>query len=98
MIPDPATTPLKWWRQILFAASVAAVYALLLSTHIVFGLFLSLGIVCAVRGISIQLYTLYLKRRGEFPVVSNSPAAESAMAKTMVKEPQAPPVCEPVPA
>jgi hypothetical protein len=73
MIPDPATTPLKWRRQILFAASVAGVYALLLSNHIVFGLFLSLGIVCAIRGISIQLYTLYLKSRGMFPVVPAMP-------------------------
>jgi hypothetical protein len=69
MIPDPATSPLKWWRQVLFAASVAGVYALLLSNHIVFGLFLSLGIVCAIRGISIQLYTMYLKLQGKFPVV-----------------------------
>jgi hypothetical protein len=80
MIPDPATTPLKWWRQILFAASVAGVYALLLSNHIVFGLFLSLGIVCAVRGISIELYSWYLKSRGLFPVM---PKSMPEMTKTM---------------
>jgi len=51
MIPDPATTPLVWWRQILFAASVAATYGFLLSGHVVFGLFLALFIVCAIRGI-----------------------------------------------
>jgi hypothetical protein len=85
MIPDPATTPLKWWRQILFAASVATVYAMLLSTHIVFGLFLSLGIVCAVRGISIELYTLWLKRQGKFPVITPMPKPMTEMQPAMHK-------------
>jgi enediyne biosynthesis protein E5 len=85
MIPDPATTPLKWWRQILFAASVAVVYALLLSIHIVFGLFLSLGIVCAVRGISIELYTWWLKSQGKFPVIAPMPKMMDEMKPAMHK-------------
>jgi enediyne biosynthesis protein E5 len=87
MIPDPATTPLVKWRQILFAASVAFAYLVLLRVHMVFGLFLSLFIVCAIRGISIELYTLYLKRRGEFPVMTKSMAGMQPAVLTMATEP-----------
>jgi Na+-translocating ferredoxin:NAD+ oxidoreductase RnfD subunit len=52
MIPDPATTPLKPGRQAVFGLSVAAVYGLMQVLHLVFGLFFSLVIVCAIRGIS----------------------------------------------
>ena len=38
MIPDPATTPLKPSRQVLFGFSVAIIYALSQILHIVFGL------------------------------------------------------------
>jgi len=49
-IPDPATIPLKPWRQVAFALTTAAVYGLLQELHVAFGLFLSLVIVCALRG------------------------------------------------
>lgn len=64
MIPDPATTPLDTRRQILFGLAVAAVYGLLLVTHVVFGLFIALVTVCALRGIG-----LYLARARLAPVV-----------------------------
>ena len=51
MIPDPATTPSKYGRQIIFGVSVALVYAVLQLLHVVFGLFLALGIVCSVRAV-----------------------------------------------
>jgi len=50
MIPDPATTPIKPARQILFGLSVAAIYGVLLVNHVVFGLFLALLITSGVRG------------------------------------------------
>jgi len=55
MIPDPATTPLKPLRQALFGFSVAAVYAVLQVSHIVFGLFFALLAVCAIRGLSLHI-------------------------------------------
>ncbi len=55
MIPDPATTPLEPRRQVIFGLSVAAVYGLLLVEHIVFGLFLALFLVCALRGLTLIL-------------------------------------------
>ena len=58
MIPDPATTPLRPWRQILFGLSVASVYGILQVLHLVFGLFFALLIVCAVRGIVLHLIAL----------------------------------------
>jgi hypothetical protein len=56
MIPDPATTPLKPWRQALFGFSVAMVYGVIQVLHIVFGLFFALMTVCAIRGLSLHLY------------------------------------------
>ncbi len=49
MIPDPATTPVKLLPQALFGIAVAAVYGALLVGHMVYGLFLALVIVCALR-------------------------------------------------
>jgi len=56
MIPDPATTPLKPWRQALFGFSVAMVYGVIQVLHLVFGLFFALLTVCAIRGLSLHLY------------------------------------------
>ncbi len=50
MVTDPPTTPSHWRGQMAFGLSVAGVYGLLMTAHVVFGLFFSLVIVCAVRG------------------------------------------------
>jgi len=50
MISDPGTTPYSIRGQIAFGASVATVYGILMLQHVVFGLFFSLVIVCALRG------------------------------------------------
>jgi hypothetical protein len=55
MIPDPATTPLKATRQVLFGFSVAMVYGILQMLHLVFGLFFALLIVCAIRGLFLHI-------------------------------------------
>jgi hypothetical protein len=55
MIPDPATTPLAPRRQVFFGLAVAAVYGVLFILHIVFGLFIALVAVCAVRGAGLYL-------------------------------------------
>lgn len=55
MIPDPATTPVKPIQQAIFGAAVAIVYALTQISHLVFGLFYALLIVCAIRGISMHI-------------------------------------------
>jgi len=62
MIPDPATTPLKPWRQVFFGLAVAIVYGTLQMLHIVFGLFFALLLVCAIRGLSLHLWAW--RRRG----------------------------------
>jgi Na+-translocating ferredoxin:NAD+ oxidoreductase RnfD subunit len=55
MITDPATSPSKMRSQIGFAVAVAALYAMFMELHIVFGLFYSLTIVTAARGIWLVL-------------------------------------------
>jgi hypothetical protein len=55
MVTDPATTPRDPRRQVLFGASVAAVYGILTALHIVFGLFFALTAVCVLRGAGLQV-------------------------------------------
>jgi len=50
MVTDPATSPSNRRNQVLFAAAVAAGYALVIELHIVFGLFYALTAVTAIRG------------------------------------------------
>ena len=51
MITDPATTPQRPGAQVLFGLSVAAVYGVLVSMHVVFGFFFALALVCLARGL-----------------------------------------------
>jgi hypothetical protein len=59
MITDPATTPIGRAPQILFGASTAFVYGLLMLLHIVFGLFFSLVIVATTRGVWLYARALH---------------------------------------
>ncbi len=50
MVTDPATSPSKPREQVIFAIAVAAVYALFMELHVVFGLFYALTLVTFARG------------------------------------------------
>jgi hypothetical protein len=74
MVSDPSTTPVARRSQVLFGLGVAAVYAVLLANHVVFTLFFSLSIVCAVRGLAWYLTPFFARQRqrqpaGTLPVV-----------------------------
>jgi enediyne biosynthesis protein E5 len=58
MVTDPGTTPAKTLNQVLFGVGVALTYAVLMFFHLTFGLFFSLVIVCALRGIGLYLSSL----------------------------------------
>lgn len=78
MITDPATTPWGVRGQVYFGLATAATYGLLVSLHIVFGLFFALTFVCAVRGVA--LYARSWSTEGQFgkaPVPSTQPASET---------------------
>ena len=87
MVTDPATTPARRRDQIVFGFSVAAVYGLLMVTHVVFGLFFSLTIVCAVRGLGMyarQWVRGRVPRESEAvsaPVTLSTPSAASALVR-----------------
>ena len=53
MVTDPATTPTTVRGQIMFGASVAMVYGLLVTNHVVFGMFFALSLVCLSRGVTV---------------------------------------------
>ena len=80
MVTDPATTPGRRRDQIVFGFSVAAVYGMLMVTHVVFGLFFALTIVCAVRGLG--MYAMYAMRsaRGRAREDMDSVAAPATLA------------------
>ena len=59
MIPDPATTPVKPLRQALFAIAIAAVYGVLQVEHVVYGLFIALAIVAAMRGVGLYAWAAW---------------------------------------
>jgi hypothetical protein len=60
MITDPGTTPSQPSKQIVFGASVASVYSVLMVFHVAYGLFFALVIVCVARGL--LLHTVALRR------------------------------------
>jgi Na+-translocating ferredoxin:NAD+ oxidoreductase RnfD subunit len=61
MVTDPATTPSSVRGQIAFGAGVALAYDLLVVSHVVFGMFFALTIVCTVRGIALAVISTYRK-------------------------------------
>jgi Na+-translocating ferredoxin:NAD+ oxidoreductase RnfD subunit len=69
MVTDPATTPNGARGQVAFGASVAAAYGLLMVTHVVFGLFFALTLVCALRGLLLYARAWAAQRlRAKLPV------------------------------
>ncbi len=76
MVPDPATTPLKPFRQLAFGFSVAMVYGVLQVMHLVFGLFFALVTVCAIRGLSLHMWN-WFDRLPASPSRQKAPQAPS---------------------
>lgn len=85
MVTDPATTPEGRREQIAFGLSVAAVYGLLMVTHVVFGLFFALTIVCAVRGAWI-LAMQWARSRKREEVTAVAALGSPSHAAAMVRE------------
>jgi enediyne biosynthesis protein E5 len=61
MVSDPATTPTTTKGQIIFGASVAGVYGIMMSMHIVFAMFIALMTVCTARGFYFWLVDIFAK-------------------------------------
>ncbi|MGD2113770.1 MAG: enediyne biosynthesis protein UnbU [Acidobacteriota bacterium] len=76
MVTDPATTPFRPRNQVLFGASVAAAYGVLMASHVVFGLFFALSAVSIVRGVG--LAALARVRAGERKTTEKKMAVEPA--------------------
>jgi enediyne biosynthesis protein E5 len=55
MATDPATTPSGILGQLTFGGALATTYGLLTASHVVFGLFFSLLIVCSIRGLGLAV-------------------------------------------
>jgi enediyne biosynthesis protein E5 len=78
MVTDPATTPVLPRDQLLFGAAVSATYGLLMLSHVVFGLFFSLLLVCSLRGLKLALLAA-LRAPADWPVPARVPNASSAV-------------------
>lgn len=82
MVPDPATTPIKPWRQAAFGLAVAAAYGVLQALHLVFGLFFALLIVSALRGLGLYLLAAWRSARSEEPASRREePAMTGSVAR-----------------
>jgi len=84
MITDPPTSPASKRGQMVFGLSVAAAYGLLVTCHVVFGLFFGLTIVCALRGS--LLLVLHLARRQDLAATSSTSAVPAAHSTRPVQE------------
>ena len=58
MISDPGTTPNDPMQQVIFGATIGAIYCLLTTAHVVYGIFIALMLTCCLRG-----FLLYLNDR-----------------------------------
>jgi len=79
MVSDPGTTPFTVKGQVAFGAATAAVYGLLVTMHVVFGIFFSLIIVCTARGL--WLYAQALVNRPIPAPVEVSPPVISGVSR-----------------
>ena len=80
MVTDPATTPSETRSQVVFGASVALAYSLLMMLHVVFGLFFALSVVCVVRGILLTARA-WAGERAEAPAPA-APIRSTAMERS----------------
>jgi enediyne biosynthesis protein E5 len=74
MITDPQTSPSAPRSQVAFGLGIATVYGLLMVFHVVFAIFFSVTIVCAIRG-SYLLVASLLRQRAAQPVFAGGAAA-----------------------
>jgi Na+-translocating ferredoxin:NAD+ oxidoreductase RnfD subunit len=77
MITDPATTPFKRREQIVFGLATAMVYGILLVTHVVFGLFFALTIVCTLRAAHLYFIAWTTRRNRAKALTVPSPTVVS---------------------
>lgn len=81
MVSDPGTTPRSIRGQILFGASVAAGYGVLLVSHVVFGLFFALTVVCAVRGVALAVRSRVPAREMAEVTMPGTPSRSGAVGR-----------------
>jgi hypothetical protein len=96
MVSDPATTPFKFKNQIYFGAGVAFTYGILMSLHIVFGLFFSLFAVCSIRGVYLWITNMQ-KQEIKNPIknpIKNSDSNNSELRKEVIYAEEIPKVLE----
>lgn len=74
MVTDPATTPSTPRGQVVFGLCVAATYGMLMATHVVFGLFFGLTIVCVARGLCLYANAFAAQRAHVKVGVAAAPA------------------------
>lgn len=94
MITDPGTTPRSKRGQVAFGLSVAAVYGVLMTPHVTFGVFFALTIVSACRGIGLWIlntaawkrFAAASRRASTVPTYSGtSPATVSSHAAERIR-------------
>ena len=80
MITDPATTPWRWRGQVAFGLTTAAAYGVLVSLHIVYGLFFALVATCVLRGTGLVVLERQKQRQRRVQAATAAPPAAPAPA------------------
>jgi Na+-translocating ferredoxin:NAD+ oxidoreductase RnfD subunit len=87
MISDPATTPITKKGQIVFGLSVAAVYSIMMSLHIVFAMFIALMTVCTARGLYYWLVDIFATNEAKIQSTIRNGKMSYQDTLTHIKEP-----------
>lgn len=79
MITDPQTSPSPRRSQIAYGLAIAAVYGVLMAVHVVFAIFFSVTIVCAIRGAYLIVAHVLQQRSREATTVAGTSRARSVL-------------------
>ncbi|RMI34509.1 enediyne biosynthesis protein UnbU, partial [Actinomadura harenae] len=74
MITDPGTTPTRPRNQMLFGLATAVAYGVLVTFHVVFGLFFALVAVCVLRAAGLAFLSFRARRRTDAAAPVAAPA------------------------
>lgn len=80
MITDPATSPRGLWSQAAFGCAVAALYAVFMELHLVFGLFYALTCVTIARGLWFAMLSFHARNTQRAQVRQMEPSGGSSQA------------------
>ena len=88
MITDPQTSPARPRNKVVFGASIAVAYSVLLLLHVQYTMFYSVTVICALRGLYLYALNLYARVASPVPEPQQQPIAVSGTFAHRAPEPR----------